>query len=73
MSIPLHMSADSIADILKLSDARISFGDCWMVWDEHFKNYVIYQKKYRKRNATIIFEIQDEATAAREFIKLTAE
>lgn len=73
MSIPLHMSADSIADILKLSDARISFGDCWMVWDEHFKNYVIYQKKYRKRTATIVFEGSDEDVAAQQFIKLTAE
>lgn len=73
MSIPLHMSADRIADILKLSNARISFSDCWMVWDGRFKNYVIYRKEYRKRNARIIFKGHDETVAAQQFIKLTAE
>lgn len=53
MSIPLHASVDSIGDILELSDARIVFGDCWMIYDVHQMTFVIYQRKHRKRNSTI--------------------
>lgn len=73
MSIPLHASVDNIADILKLSDARIASGDCWMIYDEHQKTFVIFQRKHRKRNSNIVFESADEELAAKEFIKLTAE
>lgn len=62
-----------IADILIGTNARISDGDTWLVWeDAKLGSWEIWQKKRSGRGVAKVAEfLQDEEdAAAREFLRL---
>lgn len=63
----------TIADALKATNARISDGDTWMVWeDAKLGSWQIWQKKRNGRGVAKVAEFLDdeEDEAAREFLRL---
>lgn len=53
----------SIEKLLKTTNARISLGDKWLVWDETYKEWAVYGRKFAQRNTRVIERTEYEATA----------
>lgn len=61
----------TIAELLKLpaANARLSYGDVWLYWDESIEQWVVLQHLSRKRSPKTIVETENESEAAAAFCK----
>lgn len=60
-----------IADLLKREDCsvRVSCGNVWLIWDDAYKTYKVYEHEYYKRHPTVREETQNESEACAAFLR----
>lgn len=60
-----------IIDILKLDSvqARVSMGNCQLVWNCATEEWVVYQRKLHAKRATVLYRGTSESDACNIMIK----
>lgn len=52
-------AGNEIVSLLKDTNARISLGDCWLVYDEATHMWVVYQRKYGAKKVQVLCAVTD--------------
>jgi len=53
----------TIIEFLKQENAKISYGDKWLFYEDYFEEYVVMQRKYRTKENKILIRTNNEEKA----------
>jgi len=56
-------------DALKVDFVRLTYGGRWLVWDETFETWIVYERKRYMRNTKTIIETKSEEEAVKYLLE----